>query len=165
MSRDDEESLLDYGSKGVVQTPVDEALEAVAPGGSWMTLDDINTFIERSRQTNTPLMLEAKLRRLLQARAPSSFTILLSHRPDVVGVVDGKDVDLVLAGHTQGGQIAVPFLDRLVLSAYKGQLLDSGLKNIGDTRLYINRGIGTSRVPVRIGSPPEVTQFELIAAE
>jgi predicted MPP superfamily phosphohydrolase len=162
---DDSESVLAYGSKGVVETPVDEPLDRLGPGGSWMTLDDINTFIETSRHAQKPLMLEAKLRKLLQPRVQPSFTILVSHRPDVVGVADGKHVDLVLAGHTQGGQIAVPFLNRLVLSEYDGQLLDSGLKNIGDTHLYINRGIGTSRVPVRIGSPPEVTQFELVAAE
>ena len=66
-------------------------------------------------------------------------------------------VDLILSGHTQGGQIRLPFLGALYTGTELGTAYDAGWLTLGERQFYINRGLGTSFVPVRFLSPPEVT--------
>ncbi len=86
--------------------------------------------------------------------------ILLSHDPDNIGEVIGAGVNLVLAGHTHGGQISIPFLTERSKAANKSVFI-GGLYDKGKTKLYVNRGIGTTRVPVRIFNRPEITVFTI----
>ena len=92
--------------------------------------------------------------------------ILLVHGPEIMAdFPERKGIDLILAGHTHAGQINIPFLNWLIwpllpLSDY-GRLYLSGLFKIENTYLYVNRGIGTSMIPVRINCPPEITLIYL----
>jgi len=89
--------------------------------------------------------------------------ILLSHNPSVV---DGVDESLLLlAGHTHGGQINIGPLTGFFTSAVTshGRFLSGWYRN-GQTRLYVNRGIGVVGIPLRFRSRPEVTLFVLRAA-
>ena len=90
--------------------------------------------------------------------------ILLAHSPDIADQMEGARFDLVLAGHTHGGQIRLPFFDGAWLHQGLSGRYVEGLYAIGDSPLYVNRGIGTSRVPLRIRSRPEITHFTLLAA-
>jgi len=85
-------------------------------------------------------------------------TVLLAHYPYILGEATRAGVNLVLVGHTHGGQIGIPFLVRKSNSANKSRFL-SGLYKVGTTKMYVNRGIGTTRVPVRLFCRPEITVF------
>ncbi len=89
--------------------------------------------------------------------------ILLAHAPEIIYRAVKKEIDLVLVGHTHGGQVNIPFIGRLIqpLSEY-GRKYMSGLFEINSTFLYVNRGVGTSVIPVRFNCPPEIALIELV---
>ncbi|NIA30712.1 MAG: hypothetical protein GWP06_12470 [Actinobacteria bacterium] len=91
----------------------------------------------------------------------SCYSILLAHSPDYVKFADPCHVDLVLSGHTHGGQIRLPFIGPLVVRIALGRKYAQGLHRFGDTNLYVTRGIGTALVPVRFLCPPEITLIKL----
>jgi uncharacterized protein len=88
--------------------------------------------------------------------------ILMSHNPNTFDRAAELGIDLSLAGHTHGGQVAFEFISpeispsRLVTPYVAGWFSKPGGK------LYVNRGIGTIGVPMRMGAPPEITVYELV---
>ncbi len=88
--------------------------------------------------------------------------ILMSHNPNTFDRAAALGIDLSLAGHTHGGQVAFEFISpeispsRLVTPYVAGWFSKPGGK------LYVNRGIGTIGVPMRMGAPPEITVYELV---
>jgi predicted MPP superfamily phosphohydrolase len=84
--------------------------------------------------------------------------ILLSHQPQTVDDWPGR-VALQLSGHTHGGQINPGVRPADLVFRYV-----AGLYTVGGTSLYVNRGLGTVGPPARVGAPPEVTRFVLVAA-
>lgn len=90
-------------------------------------------------------------------------TILLQHSPaGLEGLLTGPTaarVDLVLCGHTHGGQVRLPFRGALV-GAPGGR--DRGLYEVGGVPVYVNRGLGTTVAPIRLGARPEVALLELV---
>jgi len=86
--------------------------------------------------------------------------ILLAHEPDTLPIVARRNVDLMLSGHTHGGQIRIPFLPPMFLPEM-GQHYVEGLYRLGSTQLYVNRGIGTVNLPFRFNCPPEITLITL----
>jgi uncharacterized protein len=91
---------------------------------------------------------------------PGVPVILLAHDPDNFGEAIGAGVNLLLVGHTHGGQIAIPFLVEKSKSANKSSFM-RGLFTAGKTKMYVNRGIGTTHVPIRFLSRPEITVFTI----
>jgi len=104
----------------------------------------------------------------MNGAAPTDFTVLLYHTPDeILDVAESKQADLYLAGHTHGGQVAMPLYGALITLSKFGKKYESGLHKEGDTWLYVNRGIGMeggSAPRVRFLARPEVTVFELSPA-
>ncbi|MHC4638922.1 MAG: metallophosphoesterase [Planctomycetota bacterium] len=101
---------------------------------------------------------------LMNSLDPNLFNIFLYHSPAVIEDVKNYSVDLQLAGHTHGGQVAVPFYGAIVTLTKHGKKYEAGLYNVDDTILYVNRGIGMegSRAPrVRFCARPEITVFEI----
>jgi predicted MPP superfamily phosphohydrolase len=90
--------------------------------------------------------------------------ILLAHSPNIVERLEGTRFDLVLVGHTHGGQINLPLVRDQWLRDGAARRYPAGLYDLGDSQLYVNRGIGTYYVPFRIGSRPEITFFTLHGA-
>jgi len=96
--------------------------------------------------------------------------ILLSHNPRIIREAARAGIDLVLSGHTHGGQINWRLLvgredrktDRWLRRP--SRRLMRGHAQLGTTQLYVNRGLGTVVVPLRYGCPPEITLFELVSA-
>lgn len=82
--------------------------------------------------------------------------ILLTHYPDTADEVPPGSFDLILAGHTHGGQVRIPLLDRPVLGDMAAPR-DRGLFRVGAGPLYVNPGIGTFLAPVRFACRPEIT--------
>jgi predicted MPP superfamily phosphohydrolase len=105
----------------------------------------------------------ADLERTLADRPPCAKTVLLSHYPDFFEEAARRRVDLVLSGHTHGGQIAVPFMaQRASLSTLVKQTRH-GLHVRDGTRLFVNAGLGTTGPPFRLGVPPEIAVLVLRA--
>lgn len=100
---------------------------------------------------------------LLSTLAPLSDCprLVMSHNPDLAEEQFGARVDLMLSGHTHGGQIRVPTLGTPVLPSRYGQKYASGWVEGPHYPVYVTRGVGTASLPVRIGVPPEVTLFVL----
>jgi predicted MPP superfamily phosphohydrolase len=92
---------------------------------------------------------------------PGDFLVLMAHSPDVVLQPGAERAGLVVAGHVHGGQIRLPGLRPFLSLTTIGPAFYRGLYRWGDTSLYVNRGIGTSIVPVRMYAPPEVAQLTL----
>jgi predicted MPP superfamily phosphohydrolase len=91
--------------------------------------------------------------------------LLLSHNPDVAEerefVGSGLRVDLMVSGHTHGGQVYVPGLGTPIVPSRYGQKYAGGLVHGPVCQVFVCRGIGVSLVPVRVGVPPEVAVLEL----
>jgi len=85
--------------------------------------------------------------------------LLLAHNPLVLRRAAREGVDLVLAGHTHGGQVT--WRSETSRSGRPRRRLLRGLGRQGDTQIYVSRGLGTVVLPVRYGCPPEVTLLEL----
>jgi predicted MPP superfamily phosphohydrolase len=90
--------------------------------------------------------------------------ILLSHNPDYAESMPASErVDLVLAGHTHGGQIRMPFSIAPITMSMYGQKYAGGLVRSASSQVYVSRGIGVVGLPVRFNCPPEITLRTLTA--
>lgn len=93
--------------------------------------------------------------------SPAEPCVLLAHNPHTVGHLDGERCDLILSGHTHGGQVDWPGLGRFTLSK-KAKRYAAGMYRVRDSYLYVNRGVGFG-FRFRFGVRPEVALFELHA--
>lgn len=94
--------------------------------------------------------------------SPDDFVILLTHTPDYAEDVAITNTDLVLAGHTHGGQVTLFGLYAPVVPSRYGQRFLTGLKyNSGYTPMIITNGIGTSSRAIRMFAPSEVVMIVL----
>ena len=85
--------------------------------------------------------------------------LLLAHNPIVLRRAARAGIDLVLSGHTHGGQVAIRS-ERSASGRPRRRLL-KGLGRHGNTQIYVTRGLGTVILPIRYGCPPEVSLLEL----
>ena len=111
-----------------------------------------------------PAMVSTKLESL--ADTESSYTILLSHRPELFESYASSGIDLVLSGHAHGGQFRLPFIGGLV-APNQGLFpkYDAGLYTESSTQMVVSRGIGNSIIPVRFNNRPEIVIVELFARQ
>ena len=88
--------------------------------------------------------------------------ILLSHNPEYAEKMPKNErVDLVISGHTHGGQIRIPFSFAPFLFSKYGQRYSGGLVELEHTQVYVSRGIGVIPPPIRFNCPPEVPLLTL----
>ena len=92
---------------------------------------------------------------------PGAFNLLMSHNPDVFPVAARQGYNLVIAGHTHGGQVTVEILDQTINPARFFTPYIYGLYRLGDAAEYVTRGIGTIGIPARLGAPPEISIIRL----
>ncbi|SFA83238.1 metallophosphoesterase [Clostridium frigidicarnis] len=93
----------------------------------------------------------------------NDYNILLSHEPDYVDKFKDYNIDLVLSGHSHGGQVYIPFYGPLKSTTY-GEKYTRGLYNLNnqrDTKLYVNTGLGNTKLPIRLGNVPNISLFEI----
>lgn len=95
-----------------------------------------------------------------QNYSANAFDILLCHNPDYIieWLHTHKDLpaDLSLCGHTHGGQIRLPFIDKPLLCNVEDRRFVQGLLQLEDKFSYTSRGIGVVEIPLRVACPPEV---------
>jgi len=134
----------------------------ITSAGEWFQLIGVD-FQSLHRFGPSPAVprLLGNIEHLIMRDRPN---ILLSHNPDTFDRAAELGIDLSLAGHTHGGQLALEYISpeiapsRLVTPYVAGWFRKSG------AQLYVNRGIGTIGVPIRFGAPPEITVYRLTRA-
>jgi hypothetical protein len=95
----------------------------------------------------------------LAGSSADELKLLLAHNPIVLRRAARAGVDLVLSGHTHGGQVTLR-TERSASGRPRRRLL-RGLGRQGNTQIYVTRGLGTVVLPVRYGCLPEVSLLEL----
>jgi predicted MPP superfamily phosphohydrolase len=93
--------------------------------------------------------------------APGAVNVLLQHNPDTFPAAARRGYNLLLAGHTHGGQVTFEILDQSINPARFFTPYVGGLYRQRDSAAYVTRGIGTIGVPARIGAPPEISLLRL----
>lgn len=130
---------------------------------------DRTLVIGGTRKDHSTPASEKVRRELVDAAGAGAITILLSHRPDsVLDLPPSSGVDLTVAGHTHGGQLALPLIGPLVtLSAVPRRVGGGGLHEVDGNPIYVSTGVGMERgvaPQVRFGVPPSVAVLDLVDA-
>ena len=99
---------------------------------------------------------------LMQAIPDSDCRLVLAHNPDTADTDFSSRVDLMISGHTHGGQVNIPFVGTPILPV-RNKTYSSGLKmSPRGTRVFISKGIGWAVYPVRFNCLPEIAVLELV---
>jgi uncharacterized protein len=106
------------------------------------------------------------INRLVRGLPEEEPRIALSHNPDFIEefAIKKKHIDLMISGHTHGGQIRFPLIGAPHISSEYGQRYAVGLNRKGAMQVYTTRGIGTILLPARLNCPPEIVLFTLRGA-
>lgn len=126
-------------------------------GGAWL-LDE-----QRATGDGKINVIGATCRRPMQfsqLQNPAMKNIFLMHYPASVKNLGGQKFDLVLAGHSHGGQVRLPFYGALMVP-FGVDEFDLGLFNTRSGPLYVNPGIGWYPVAIRFNCRPEITLIEI----
>jgi predicted MPP superfamily phosphohydrolase len=122
-----------------------------------------------------PFTRHDDLDRALAGAPKDAFKLLLAHAPSIAGDARNAGIDLILSGHTHGGQIRFPLIGaiyphlkkyrRLIMGLFEGDRLSCILKkDAGEMQVYVSRGIGISNLPLRFLCPPEIVHITLRTA-
>jgi len=101
--------------------------------------------------------------RVAARERPAAFGLAVVHAPDPAPELAALGYDLILSGHTHGGQVRMPFVGALVTNSAIPARLCMGLSRFGRTYLHVSPGLGTSKfAPFRFLCRPEATLIELV---
>ncbi len=140
---------------------LDDKLEIIKKDNSEINLIGIedpsfnfNTYLDDATIIQDSLMLVQY--------AKNNFSILLSHRPELIETYAKNNFDLVLSGHAHGGQIRIPFIGGLV-APNQGLFpkYTNGIYEKDNTKMVVSRGIGNSILPFRVNNRPELVVIKL----
>jgi len=113
----------------------------------------------------TPPRAQAAISTALANTPLSIPRLLMVHRPYFLQQASDQNVDLVFSGHTHGGQVVLANFGKVVIApASLASRYVWGKYSIGKTQMYVNRGIGTVGLPIRLNCPPEITKITLRCA-
>ncbi|WP_409305241.1 metallophosphoesterase [Peribacillus sp. SCS-155] len=107
-----------------------------------------------------PMLGSPDIDKALQGIPRNHLAVMLSHAPDTAVTTSKYDVQLQLSGHSHGGQVQIPFFGALVTPPYS-EIYREGTYDVGELKLHVNRGLGTTRLPYRFLSRPELTVIRL----
>jgi predicted MPP superfamily phosphohydrolase len=99
----------------------------------------------------------------LEPRSGAALRILLSHSPDQLAWARSHGFDVMLAGHTHGGQIRLPLVGALISPSWHGFRYAGGIYHEPPTLLHVSRGLAGIH-PIRWNCPPELALLTLVAA-
>jgi uncharacterized protein len=102
------------------------------------------------------------LNKALKDVPDGAATILLAHNPDFAEEQPNPRVDLVLSGHTHGGQVYLPGLGSGWMPSRFGSKYRGGLVQAPGSRVFVSRGLGEAGVPLRLNCPPEINVLTLV---
>jgi len=119
-----------------------------------------------------PVSLHDDIAQALGGVSDADFQFLLMHTPDSIALAAARGIDVVVSGHTHGGQVKLPLIGAAFTHSYLGSSMSHGLyagkrlHNVlgfrpGRTQLYVTRGIGISGLAMRFLCRPEITSITL----
>jgi predicted MPP superfamily phosphohydrolase len=112
--------------------------------------------------TDDPYFGHADLDASFKGVPDTAFALVLTHAPEAFEELAQRPAArLVLAGHTHGGQVRLPFIGAVRVPSRYGTRFARGLFKLGDTFFYVNAGMGMSHLPVRFLCRPELTFITL----
>jgi uncharacterized protein len=131
-----------------------DAQDRIEVGGSKLCLLGVDDFLCGHTDVN-------QLMRGLPSAEPR---IVFSHNPDFIEefAARKKHIDLMISGHTHGGQIRFPLIGAPHIASDYGQRYAVGLNRKDSMQVYTTRGIGTIVVPARLNCPPEIVLYKLV---
>jgi hypothetical protein len=155
----------------------DTLVQALTFDGLVMLVNS-STTVRRGAESITVVGLDDPYSRLADLDAafdgidPGGFVLCLTHTASVTPQVIARGADLVLAGHTHGGQVRFPGIGMLYTHMRRNKALNDGLytptdlaritgADPGHSVLFVNRGVGTSRLHIRFNCPPEIVYITL----
>jgi predicted MPP superfamily phosphohydrolase len=133
---------------------------------SWIFLRDsfssfkINGKILNIIGVDDPVQKRSHLKKALEGVNPNYPSVLLAHSPEIFEEASSSGIDLLLCGHTHGGQIFLTRYLRKILPLEASLEFIEGFYQKGKMLMYVNRGIGASFIPFRFGVKPEITFFK-----
>lgn len=133
---------------------VNEACEVKTSAGS-LVVTGLDDLVQGRPQVSAAKRLAGRAPHLLLAHCPG--------QRDQLGPAIGEGIDLILSGHTHGGQIA-PFGIALVTPDGSGRYVRGWYRKEGPP-MYVSRGLGTSTLPIRLGVTPELVSIRWQLAE
>src|SRR5881394_3979507 len=144
----DAELIADLFRLGNIRVLLNEGMRVDLQGESfWLAgVDDTMVGLE-----DLPLALAGS--------RDGELKLLLAHNPVILRRAWRADVDLVLSGHTHGGQVT--WRSEKSRSGRPRRRMLRGLGRRGNTQIYVTRGLGTVVLPIRYGCPPEISMLEL----
>jgi predicted MPP superfamily phosphohydrolase len=128
-------------------------------GGRWQRLDSAGGELILAGNELPWFQLSPQMDQLPPKR-PSQLRVLLAHSPDQFAWARLRDFDLVLAGHTHGGQICFPLIGPIHCPSWHGVTYASGVFFEPPTVMHVSRGV-SSELPIRLNCRPEVTKLVL----
>lgn len=90
------------------------------------------------------------------------YNILILHEPDIIDDFEYNNFDLILAGHSHGGQVRLPFVGAIIVPPYAKKYHDS-YYDLGKSDLYISSGLGTSNLNLRLNNKPSFNLYRLVS--
>ena len=112
--------------------------------------------------TDDPYFGHADLDASFKGVPDTAFALVLTHAPEAFEeLAERPAARLVLAGHTHGGQVRLPFVGAVRVPSRYGTRFARGLFKLGDTFFYVNAGMGMSHLPIRFLCRPELTVLTL----
>ena len=156
----DEYTRLKTGLAEIGVIILEDSKTTIERDGEKISIIGMDEFID---QTNG-FTLTIDTDKLCELNSDGGFSILLSHRPDYLDGYVESDVDLVLTGHTHGGQFRLPLVGGLYVPS-QGFFpeYDAGMFSEDGTDMIVSRGLGNSRFPFRFNNRPEVIIIDLKA--
>ncbi len=155
-----------YGIKGNIEKEKWKGVD-IFDGTGFIELDANSVEIKKDGDsfwiTGITCEKERETNNVLKKIPAENYSIFLHHFPDLVEDLNSP-VDLYLAGHTHGGQIALPFYGAIITLSKFGKKYEAGQYRVGNIILYVNRGIGLAagfNPKVRFFARPEITVIDI----
>ncbi|WML45802.1 metallophosphoesterase [Neobacillus sp. PS3-40] len=139
----------------------------VFQSADFKVLDNSHDYIEHSQQRlyiagiDDVMYGDPDIGKAVEGVPDDSCMMLLAHEPDIADESSKYPIATQFSGHSHGGQVRIPFLGPIIRQDFEKKYVE-GYYQVGESKmgLYVNRGIGTTDLPVRFFCRPEVTVFQ-----
>ncbi len=144
-------------------TYLDDEIHQITVRGQQVTVVGVSTYADREQREISPVLLD----QLSTSISQDQLVLMVSHYPDpVLSLPSDTPVDLLIAGHTHGGQISLPRVGPLITFSDVPRIVAAGgLHVVNGQPIYVSTGVGLERgqaPQIRLGVPPSVGVITIV---